>query len=831
MQTADPQQRAARLAELTDLLKIQAAPEDRDLVLSLRAGGLRRDARPTRPPPEPGGPGRPAPGPLPLRGPGDAPCLPALQGPAGHPRLGPEPERGRGPGGGRGGRPPARDHDRRDPHAATPRSSSTASRTTSRRPGSGSSPRSTPSSTVRRQWETDRGDRRPPRRGGQGVLLPLPDRAGGLEGAAPPDRARDLLGAEVRLHGRRGLPGDGADAVRDLGPRLASRRGRPAEAQAARAFLEWLLDDNYIFMGTVRYRLRPDGTPDRVHESATGVFTDPALLPVVFPGLLEEVEGHIAPAADDDRIIDIDYCNNASAIYHLEPIDDIVVREWGPDGSLVEATLLLGRLAKGAFTEKASEIPLLQREARLRSWPRAAPCPTRTPTARSGRSSTACRERELFYADVGSLKEIIDRIVSLTADDEIAVYSRRGSGYVTLYVAFSRLRYSVKTEADLGQALAEAFGPVSFSTSADCGAVTVLLAYFDAGRLEHPVEVEAVRRITRSLVTTWEDRVAAVLEGAFGEREGRRLFSRYVRSESRSGLYRESTPPEEVPEDIERLERLEGRLELSLVPRSAEVVTLKLYSIRALRAHRHPPHPPEPRAHRHRGAAHSPDPARRSPGLPVPPRGRGAARADRRPPGRRAPVLEGAPGARRASGHRRPPERPHPPRRPGLARGGGPADAPEPPASDPALLQRGDRQRRAAPQQRGGGGALRRVRRALRPGPARRPGGGHRREQEGPAGRAGVRSEPGRGRGAAGARQPDPMLPADELLPAAGAAGRRHQAGQPQAGRPALAAAAGRDLRPLPAAGGHPPPGRPRGPGRHPLERPPRTTSGRRSWV
>ena len=371
------------------------------------------------------------------------------------------------------------------------------------------------------------------------------------------------------------------DAVRDLGGRLRSRRGRPGEVESARAFLAWLLDDNYVFMGTVRYRVGPDGRVDRVHESATGVFTDPELLPVVFPGLLEEVESHLDPAADDDRIVDIDYCNNASAIYHLEPIDDIVVREWDPGGSLAGATLLLGRLAMGAFTQKGSDIPLLREK---HDWL----------LAHSGAlpNSYAYREirglfnrfpkRELLYADAGSLKEVVDRIVYMTADDEIAVHDRRGSGYVALYIAFSRLRYSAKTEAELSQALTDAFGPISFSTSADCGAVSLLLAYFDAARLERPVDVETVRRITRSLLTTWEDRVAGALEGAFGEREGRRLFARYVRPESRSGLYRESTPPEEVPQDLTRLERLERRLELGLVPRSAEAVTLKLYSPRLL---------------------------------------------------------------------------------------------------------------------------------------------------------------------------------------------------------------------------------------------------------
>jgi NAD-specific glutamate dehydrogenase len=175
-------------------------------------------------------------------------------------------------------------------------------------------------------------------------------------------------------------------AVRELTASLRSRRGEPADVGAARAFLAWLGAGNYIFMGTVRYRSRPDGRLDRTPESATGVFTDPGLLPVVFPGLVEEVEAHLQPAPGDQRIVDIDYCNNASAIYHLEPIDDIVVREWAPDGSLAGATLLLGRLAMGAFTQKASRC---SGRSTSGCWPRAAPCQTRTLTGRSGRCSTA----------------------------------------------------------------------------------------------------------------------------------------------------------------------------------------------------------------------------------------------------------------------------------------------------------------------------------------------------------------------------------------------------------------------------------------------------------
>ena len=369
--------------------------------------------------------------------------------------------------------------------------------------------------------------------------------------------------------------------ARELGPRLRSRRDLETDVSSARAFIDWLLDDNYIFQATVKYRVGTDGKMHRVQETAAGVFKDPALLPVVFPGLMEEVETHLLPKADDHRIVDIDYSNNASSIYQMEPVDDIVIREWGPDGKLVEATLLVGRLAKGAFTQKAAGIPILKEKL---DWL----------LANSGviAKSYAYREiraifnrfptRELFYANVQALKEIIDRIVFMSSDDEIAVHVRKGAGYVALQTAFARSRYSYKVEEDLRRALADAFGPTSFSTSADLGAVSLLLFYFDSSRLEHPVEAGEVRQITESLVMTWEDRVAKALEAEFGEREGRRLFQRYIRTETRSGLYRESTPPEEVPDDLRHLEELESRLEARILSRSADMATLKLYSVRPL---------------------------------------------------------------------------------------------------------------------------------------------------------------------------------------------------------------------------------------------------------
>ena len=363
--------------------------------------------------------------------------------------------------------------------------------------------------------------------------------------------------------------------------RLRSRQGDNGDLEPARAFVRWLVEENFVFMGVASYRIGPHGAPDRVPESALGAFRDPALLPVVFPGLVEEVERELVPSPDDKRIIDIDYCRNASAIYHLEPIDDVVIRQWSEDGTLERATLLLGRLSRGAFSQRAADVPLLREKRQFLVEQSGAP--TMSHAFRQMRALfNRFPRRELFYAPAEELKPFMDRVVQMTGDDEIAIHHRLGRGYAALYVAFSRLRYSYQLESDMRRSLSRTFGPVAFTGSQDAGFVQVLVFYFDLDRLEKPVDEDRARRITEQHLTTWADTVSKALAEIYGEREGRRLFLRWVTRDTRSGIYREATPPDEVPFDIKHLEALESGLEVAIVPRGPENATLKLFSAKPL---------------------------------------------------------------------------------------------------------------------------------------------------------------------------------------------------------------------------------------------------------
>ncbi len=351
--------------------------------------------------------------------------------------------------------------------------------------------------------------------------------------------------------------------------------------ESARTFIEWLLDENYVFLGIARYSVGHDGRAHRIQDTVAGVFNDPELLPVVFPGLVDEAESHICPGPDDCRIVGLDFSRNASAIYHLDPIDYIVLREWDATGKFTGASLLLGRFSRGTFVQRPDRIPILKEK--IHSILRDSGAVENSHVYRELIATfNRMPMRELFYAPPAALKTIIEPISFMLGDEEIIVRKRKGAGYMVLEIAFSRLRYSYGVEENIHRALSDCFGPVSFHTRADCGAVNLLLFYFDLDRLDHAIDEEAVYKLVAERVTTWEDHVAAALEAVFGEREGRRLFKRYVTFETRSGLYREATPPEMVPEDVRHLDSLEARLEIRIVPRSADVAMLHFYSMHSL---------------------------------------------------------------------------------------------------------------------------------------------------------------------------------------------------------------------------------------------------------
>ena len=630
------------------------------------------------------------------------------------------------------------------------------------------------------------------------------------------------------VHRGRGLPGHAGARCARSRRALRSRRGAGRRTPSRRA-PSW----TGCWRTTTSSRAPcstgsgPDGQPRPRPESATGVFTDPTLLPVVFPGLIEEVEAHLVPAANDHRIIDIDYCNNASAIYHLEPIDDIVIREWGAGREAGGGDAAGGPPGQGRLHAEARRHPAAQGEAGLAARAAAAPSPNSYAYREIRALFNRFPTRELFYANVQALKEIIDRIVYMTGDDEIAVHARKGPGYVALDIAFSRLRYSYKDRAGPAPgALADAFGPdlLRHLGGPGRGEPAPLLLRLRAARA--PGGRREVRaRSPRGSSPPGRTARAVALETAFGEREGRRLFDRYIRRRAAAASTASPRRPRRCPRTSGTSRSWRGGWRSGSCRARAEHAHAQALLGAAARPHRHPAHAAEPGPGRDRGAAHPARAARRAAA-----RSSTASRSRRRPERIAALVagrgaLRGRPARpRRGARHRRRAERP---RARGRPRPGARSRCCARCATTCCRSARTTTWRRstacccatAAVAAR----PLPLLRRALRPQPAR----------------ATARPRwPRPSRRVVQALESVRSLAEDEVLRGLDnlvrSALRTNFYQRPE--RPVVSIKVDsrkvegmpsprphvRDLRPLAAAGGHPPARRQGGPRRHPLERPPR---------
>src|SRR5262245_57173643 len=83
--------------------------------------------------------------------------------------------------------------------------------------------------------------------------------------------------------------------IHELEHRLREGGDEPARADEAKAFLQWLIDDNFVFFGALAYQPATRGELSPAWASARGVFRDRNILPVVFPGLIERYGSYRRP--------------------------------------------------------------------------------------------------------------------------------------------------------------------------------------------------------------------------------------------------------------------------------------------------------------------------------------------------------------------------------------------------------------------------------------------------------------------------------------------------------------------------------------------------------
>ncbi|MGO4326701.1 NAD-glutamate dehydrogenase [Cupriavidus sp. 2TAF22] len=382
------------------------------------------------------------------------------------------------------------------------------------------------------------------------------------------DRCGDAATQEALRSGIARVLGDVRAAVEDWPGMAATARttvemlaqgpeGRQPETQEACAFLQWMLDDHFTFLGQRDYELitRDDRFYLRgVAGSGAGILRE-SLRPEE-AGALTELPAAASSVIEGSSPIFVTKANSRATVHRPGYLDYVGVKLSDASGKITGERRFIGLYTSSAYMTSSAEIPLVRRKfANI--------------LARAGfltkghlyKSLVTILEQyprdELFQADEDELFDISLGILRLQEHQRIRLFVRRDrfDRFVSCLVFVPRDKYNTDLRQRIQKLLMTAFHGNSCEFTPQLSesplARIQLIVRGEPGTMPevNPDELEA--RIVQA-ARRWQDDLAAALLDSNGEEQGNRLLRRY--GDSFPAGYREDYPARTAVRDIELME-------------------------------------------------------------------------------------------------------------------------------------------------------------------------------------------------------------------------------------------------------------------------------------
>ncbi|MYE01811.1 MAG: NAD-glutamate dehydrogenase [Alphaproteobacteria bacterium] len=341
-------------------------------------------------------------------------------------------------------------------------------------------------------------------------------------------------------------------AIEELDALPASVGGE--EREEVKAFLEWIEDNHFTFLGYCESRVeRACGAGRFAPEPDTGL------------GLLRG-EGGPAPVPDlpgpggmdAAELLAITRADRRSRVHRPSHLDCIALRRFDADGNVAGEHRFLGLYTSEAFNRAPRDIPLLRQKAD--ALQRRAGYPPGSHAAKALQNIVDTFPRELlFQIPAGELFETATGILHLQERQRIRLFIHpdRFGRFYSCIVFVPRDRYNTRSRQVIQGILEEALGATDTE-------FTVRLSESVLARLFFVIRVEAghapqydladLERRLRVVSRTWTDDLHDALLDRFGEEAGTSLFRRY--GEAFRADYREAYSARVAVLDVEKMERI-----------------------------------------------------------------------------------------------------------------------------------------------------------------------------------------------------------------------------------------------------------------------------------
>jgi len=333
----------------------------------------------------------------------------------------------------------------------------------------------------------------------------------------------------------------------------------PADLNEARAFLSWLLDGHFTFVGYRHYRLLEEQGEDVLRAlSGTGL------------GVLRRREEHEVSAsfsalpeplrrrAHEAELLVINKASAQSTVHRPVPLDYVGVKEFDSSGEVIGEHRFLGLYTSAAYNLSPSAIPLVRRKV--------ARVMVRSGLAASSYAAKALLNiidnfprDELFQASEEELFDITLGILHLQERRRIRLFVRRDpfGRFFSCLVFVPRDRYDTALRIKMQGILQEAFGGTRAEFNTRFSESVLARIHFTIHTpvgSEPAYEVREIEQRLQESARSWADDFQQALMEHFGEERGNRLLSSYQHAFPAG--YREIHPAWTAVYDVEHITRL-----------------------------------------------------------------------------------------------------------------------------------------------------------------------------------------------------------------------------------------------------------------------------------
>ncbi|MFG1248052.1 NAD-glutamate dehydrogenase [Xanthobacter flavus] len=335
--------------------------------------------------------------------------------------------------------------------------------------------------------------------------------------------------------------------------------GDDAREEAADV-LEWLTEDNFIFLGLRHYELSEDGLKAEAN-SGLGILRDPDVHELRLGDAPVVTTPEIRAFLEGPTPLLFTKASLRSRVHRRDVMDYVGIKAHDEKGRLIGEVRLIGLFASTAYTHSLREIPYLRLKAD--SVIRGAGL---EPDSHSARALSTVLETyprdDLFQIDVPTLLVHAREILSLYDRPRLKVLARadRFDRFVSVLTFLPRERFDAQVRDRVGAILEKSYGgTVTSLEQAFVAGLPLTRVHYDIGRTEGRIpEVDKgeLERAVADAILTWRDRLSAAVANVPGIDAGdaARLSRRYV--EAFDPGYRAAYGVPTALADIELLERL-----------------------------------------------------------------------------------------------------------------------------------------------------------------------------------------------------------------------------------------------------------------------------------